>query len=72
MKSRRKRQIPSPLAPRASQHSNRDGSPKTAYRTETEAKSAAQLSWTLNRVDLNSYRCEICHQWHNGKDYRAD
>jgi len=73
MKSRRrKRPAAFSPGPRASQHSNRDGTPKTSYRTESEAKSAAQLSWTINRVDLNSYRCEICHQWHNGKDYRVD
>ena len=32
----------------------------------------AQLAWTLNGVDLNSYRCDYCHQWHIGKRFRDD
>jgi len=53
-------------------HFKKDGSPKNAYRTEAEAKSAAQLAWTLNGVDLSTYRCDHCHQWHMGKRFRED
>jgi hypothetical protein len=53
-------------------HFNRDGLPKNSYRTESEAKSAAQLAWTLSGVDLNSYRCDYCFQWHIGRRFRED
>jgi hypothetical protein len=53
-------------------HFNRDGTPKNAYRTQAEAASAAQLAWTLSGVDLNTYRCDYCFQWHIGKRYRED
>jgi hypothetical protein len=46
--------------------------PKSSYRTESEAKEAAQLAWTLNEADLNAYRCDHCHQWHIGKRFRED
>ena len=55
-----------------SSHFQKDGSAKKRYRTEAEARSAAQLSWTLNGVDLSSYRCDHCHQWHNGRRFRED
>jgi len=57
---------------RVASHFNRDGLPKNSYRTESEAKSAAQLAWTLNGVDLNTYRCDYCFQWHMGKRFRDD
>jgi hypothetical protein len=53
-------------------HFSRDGTPKNSYRTESEAKSAAQLAWTLNGVDLNAYRCDYCFAWHIGKRFRDD
>jgi hypothetical protein len=53
-------------------HFTREGAPKTAYRTQAEAASAAQLAWTLSGVDLNAYRCDYCFQWHIGKRYRDD
>jgi hypothetical protein len=53
-------------------HFKKDGTPKNQYRTQAEAKSAAQLAWTLNGVDLSTYRCNHCHQWHMGKDSRED
>jgi hypothetical protein len=53
-------------------HFTREGTPKTAYRTQAEAASAAQLAWTLSGVDLNTYRCDYCFQWHIGKRYRDD
>jgi len=53
-------------------HFTREGGAKKRYRTQAEAQSAAQLAWTLNGVDLSSYRCEHCHQWHIGGGSRAD
>jgi len=57
---------------RVPSHFTREGTPKTSYRTQGEAQGAAQLAWTLNGVDLNSYRCDYCHQWHIGKRFRDD
>ncbi|HET8990574.1 MAG TPA: hypothetical protein VFN59_05700 [Acidimicrobiales bacterium] len=54
----------------AGSHFTREGSPKNAYRTESEARGAAQLAWTLERVDLDAYRCDYCHQWHIGRRFR--
>jgi hypothetical protein len=53
-------------------HFTREGTPKSAYRTEREAQSATQLAWTLDGTELNSYRCDYCHQWHIGKRFRDD
>jgi hypothetical protein len=53
-------------------HFTREGLPKNAYRTQSEAQSAAQLAWTLNGVDLDTYRCDYCFQWHMGKRWRDD
>jgi hypothetical protein len=73
MKSRRRRHVqPARSAARVSSHFTREGAPKNPYRTEQEAKSAAQLAWTLDRADLNAYRCDVCHQWHIGKRFRED
>ncbi len=70
---RRRRATPStqPLG-RLATHLTREGSPKTAYRTRAEAASAAQLAWTLNKVDLETYRCDYCHQWHIGRRFRDE
>jgi hypothetical protein len=57
---------------RVTSHFTRDGAPKSAYRTEREAQSAAQLAWTINRAELDAYRCDYCHQWHVGKRFRDD
>jgi hypothetical protein len=72
-----KKRSPRRRAPRAqptplSSHFKRDGTPKNSYRTEREAASAAQLAWTLNRVDLTTYRCDHCHQWHIGRRFRDE
>ena len=72
MKRRRRPLPPTRPVGRVAAHFTRDGTPKAAYRTEREAASAAQLAWTLNGVDLNSYRCEYCNQWHIGKRFRGD
>ncbi len=53
-------------------HFTREGGAKKRYRTQVAAQSAAQLAWTLNGVDLSSYRCEHCHQWHIGGGSRED
>lgn len=53
-------------------HFTREGTPKNSYRTQAEAKSAAQLAWTLNGAELDTYRCDYCHQWHMGKRFRDD
>lgn len=70
---RRRRALPSsrPLG-RVASHFTKEGTPKNAYRTEAEARGAAQLAWTLNRAELNAYRCDYCHQWHVGKRFRED
>jgi hypothetical protein len=72
MKSRRRRPAPTRPLGRVASHFNRDGTPKNAYRTEREAQSAAQLAWTLNGAELDTYRCDFCHQWHMGKRFRED
>ena len=71
---KRRRRLVTPTRPigRVTSHFTREGTPKNAYRTRDEAQSAAQLAWTLDGVDLNSYRCDYCHQWHIGKNFRHD
>ena len=69
---RRRRVAPHHHTARISSHFTREGTPKNAYRTRTEALSAAQLAWTLHGVDLNAYRCDHCFQWHIGRDFRND
>jgi hypothetical protein len=72
MKSRRRPKPPTRPLGRVASHFSRDGTPKNSYRTQSEAKSAAQLAWTLSGVDLDAYRCDYCFQWHIGKRYRDD
>ena len=73
MKSRRRRaRVTAQPTGRVSSHFTREGTPKNSYRTEQEAKGAAQLAWTLNGAELNAYRCDFCHQWHIGKPFRED
>ncbi|HVA52703.1 MAG TPA: hypothetical protein VNF05_04240 [Acidimicrobiales bacterium] len=57
---------------RVASHFTREGTPKAAYRTREEAASAAQLAWTLNGAELDTYRCEYCHQWHIGRRSREE
>ena len=71
MKRRRPIHRATPVG-RVASHFTRDGLPKNAYRTQNEARSAAQLAWTLNGVDLDTYRCDYCFQWHMGKRWRDD
>ncbi|MHB2028919.1 MAG: hypothetical protein ACYCPT_08895 [Acidimicrobiales bacterium] len=72
MKRRDRRQSAIKPLGRVASHFTREGTPKNPYRSEAEAKGAAQLAWTLNGADLNAYRCEFCHQWHVGKRFRED
>jgi hypothetical protein len=72
MKRRRRPASATRPVGRVASHFTREGSPKAAYRTQDEAKGAAQLAWTLNRLELNAYRCEYCHQWHIGRRFRDE
>ena len=72
MKRRRRPTPPSRPLGRVASHFTREGTPKNSYRTQAEAQSAAQMAWTLHGVDLNSYRCDYCFQWHIGKNFRDD
>jgi hypothetical protein len=72
MKQRRRRQPPTRSLGRVASHFTREGSPKSAYRTQAEAASAAQLAWTLSGADLDTYRCDYCFQWHIGKRFREE
>lgn len=67
-KKRRPKQIRQELS--RNMHVDSEGRAKKAYRTEREARDSAHLSWILNNVELNSYRCGVCHQWHNGRPFR--
>jgi hypothetical protein len=50
-------------------HFKHDGRPKQSYRTQGEAMQAAQATWAINGVELQTYRCDFCHQWHMGKPF---
>ncbi len=68
---RRTRPLTRPIG-RVASHFTREGTPKAAYRTREEAASAAQLAWTLNGAELDTYRCDYCHQWHIGRRSREE
>ncbi len=70
---RRRRTTPTtrPIG-RVTSHFTREGTAKSAYRTQAEAQSAAQLAWTLHDVELDTYRCDYCFQWHMGRRFRND
>jgi hypothetical protein len=72
MKRRRRLHAHNNAPGRMASHFTREGTPKNSYRTQAEAKSAAQLAWTLNGTELDTYRCDYCHQWHMGKRFRDD
>ncbi len=72
MKRRRRPSLPTRPLGRVASHFTKEGTPKSAYRTEAEARGAAQLAWTLSRAELNAYRCDYCHQWHVGKRFRDE
>lgn len=66
----RRRRDPARPPGRVAPHFARDGAPKTSYRTRAEAQSAAHFAWTMDRVELDAYRCDHCHQWHIGRRFR--
>ena len=72
MKQRRRPAIATRPLGNVAGHFTKEGGAKKRYRTQAEARSAAQLAWTLNGVDLSAYRCEHCHMWHIGKQFRQD
>jgi hypothetical protein len=72
VKARRRRPIERRPPSRISAHFKGDGTPKKSYRTRAEAASAAHLAWTLERAELNTYRCDHCHQWHIGRSSRDE
>lgn len=72
MKRRRRPLPPAKPLGRVTSHFTSEGAPKSSYRTEREARGAAQLAWTLNGAELDSYRCDYCHQWHIGRRFRGD
>ncbi len=72
MKHRRRPVQPDRALGRVASHFTSEGRAKNSYRTEAEARGAAQLAWTLSGVDLNAYRCDYCFQWHVGKRFRDD
>jgi hypothetical protein len=49
-----------------------NGTPKTAYPSEAQARAAANIAWAESRVELTSYLCEICNRWHNGKPFAGE
>ena len=67
MKARRRRIVASRPLGRVASHFTKEGTPKKGYRTEAEAKQAAQVSWVINGAELQTYRCDFCHMWHMGK-----
>ena len=53
-------------------HWRADGAPKTAYRTQSDALTAALVRRQESGVDLNVYRCDVCSAWHMGNPRRGD
>jgi len=47
-------------------HWRSDGAPKTAYRSQSDALTAALVRRQESGVDLNVYRCDVCSAWHMG------
>jgi len=52
---------------RLGEHWRADGLPKTAYRSQSDALTAALVRRQESGVDLNVYRCDVCAAWHMGK-----
>jgi hypothetical protein len=68
----RKQKPRPPRSGRSSGHVNLNGTPKTAYPSEAQARAAANVAWAESRVELTSYVCEICNRWHNGKPFAGE
>jgi hypothetical protein len=52
-------------------HWRSDGLPKAAYRTQSDAVTAARMRFEESGVELNVYRCDVCTAWHMGKPRRG-
>jgi len=53
-------------------HWRADGAPKTAYRSQSDALTAALVRRQEAGVELNVYRCDVCSAWHMGNPMRGD
>jgi hypothetical protein len=53
-------------------HWRADGAPKTPYRTQSDALTAALVRRQESGVELNVYRCDVCSSWHMGNPVRGD
>jgi hypothetical protein len=51
-------------------HWRADGAPKTAYRNQGDALTAALVRRQESGVELNVYRCDVCSAWHMGNPER--
>jgi len=72
MKQRRRPKPPTRPLGRVASHFTREGTPKTSYRTQAEAASAAQLAWTLSGADLHTYRCDYCFPSRMSSGFRGE
>jgi hypothetical protein len=48
-------------------HWRADGQPKTVYRSQSDALTAASVRRQESGVELNVYSCDVCAAWHMGK-----
>lgn len=53
-------------------HWRADGAPKTAYRSQGDALTAALVRRQESGVELNVYRCDVCAAWHMGNPVRGE
>ena len=53
-------------------HWRADGAPKTAYRSQGDALTAALVRRQESGVELNVYRCDVCSAWHMGNPIRGE
>lgn len=51
-------------------HWRADGQPKTAYRSQSDALTAALVRRQESGVALNVYCCDVCAAWHMGNPRR--
>jgi len=47
-------------------HWRADGNPKAAYRSQSDALTAALVRRQESGVELSVYRCDVCAAWHMG------
>jgi hypothetical protein len=53
-------------------HWRADGAPKTAYRSQSDALTAALVRRQESGVELDVYRCDMCSAWHMGNPTRGN